>query len=722
MENLQYIVDDNTIVELLGLQSFTSKESAILELVKNAYDAGAKNLSISIKPHLINITDDGCGMNKSEFKENWLHIGKSNKGYDFKDKKGNLRISAGEKGIGRFALARLGAFVEMYSKKENDDSVYWKTNWSDINYIDTTNYLFPGTCFIINETRENWSYTQAKNLISYLERTYIDSYMKITVFFEDEEIKPSIDSNKLEIGINYSEYIRLVYSSDKCELLCEITNDEFQESAKKFYQLDDITKHVAAFNLVNEFLNEYISDNSEKSNEFDEERAKNELTNLLKKIGNFSADLYFGIGKVLKGDDEKFLYKHKSLSGLKEKGIILYRNSFSISSYEGIKDWLELGKRARKSPASPTHESGNWRVRENQIFGKVVIDKKENKELKDLANRQGLVENEYYKYFIKTLHLGISEFERYRQEIIRAINIKNKPNPAYKEERISDSLIEKPSILSTLDDHQKDKLISEIKQYKEQEENFDNITKDYKSDVRILNTLATNGLHASSLAHELDNKRDALITTSDNIIYALKNYKMWDQLQSNECTKIGNRNIPRLLNKNKEINYKICNFIDTILNSIEKDQYELSDLNIKQVLRKISEKWEKEVSNIKINFMVSDDLLFHCSEDIFTTIFDNLILNSYQQNIHKQLLIINISITSYEKKLEINYSDDGEGLPNKFINNPKRILEAMETSRPNGHGLGMWIVNNTLHITGGEVIDIQTPPGFKIIFTIGDEL
>ena len=37
-----------------------------------------------------------------------------------------------------------------------------------------------------------------------------------------------------------------------------------------------------------------------------------------------------------------------------------------------------MGKRARKSPAAATHETGAWRVRDNQLLGKVEIDKREN--------------------------------------------------------------------------------------------------------------------------------------------------------------------------------------------------------------------------------------------------------------------------------------------------------------------------------------------------------
>ena len=74
MERLKYIVEDSTIAELLGVQNFTNKESAILELVKNAYDAQASTVSITFSDHSIVIVDDGIGMSKSTIYENWIVI------------------------------------------------------------------------------------------------------------------------------------------------------------------------------------------------------------------------------------------------------------------------------------------------------------------------------------------------------------------------------------------------------------------------------------------------------------------------------------------------------------------------------------------------------------------------------------------------------------------------------------------------------------------------
>ena len=48
-ETLKYIVEDKVLAEVLGRNNFSTKESAVLELVKNAYDAGAENLTISFK-------------------------------------------------------------------------------------------------------------------------------------------------------------------------------------------------------------------------------------------------------------------------------------------------------------------------------------------------------------------------------------------------------------------------------------------------------------------------------------------------------------------------------------------------------------------------------------------------------------------------------------------------------------------------------------------------
>ena len=82
-EALKYVVEDRVLAEVLGRNNFSTKESAVLELVKNAYDAGAENLTISFGKSVntgklfIEIADDGTGMNSDDIKNAWMYVGKS---------------------------------------------------------------------------------------------------------------------------------------------------------------------------------------------------------------------------------------------------------------------------------------------------------------------------------------------------------------------------------------------------------------------------------------------------------------------------------------------------------------------------------------------------------------------------------------------------------------------------------------------------------------------
>ena len=132
MEELKYTIDDSTIVELLGIQNFTNEETAVLELVKNAYDAKANNLRLRFEEDKLYILDDGEGMSAEDIRMHWMYVGKSDKQYEIIDENDNKRILAGSKGIGRFALSRLGGKVSIYSKKNNCTAIIWKTVWKTV--------------------------------------------------------------------------------------------------------------------------------------------------------------------------------------------------------------------------------------------------------------------------------------------------------------------------------------------------------------------------------------------------------------------------------------------------------------------------------------------------------------------------------------------------------------------------------------------------------------
>lgn len=66
MEQLEYIIEDSTIAEVLGVQNFSNEESAVLELIKNAYDAQSPDVIVIISKTRIIIEDNGTGMSREK--------------------------------------------------------------------------------------------------------------------------------------------------------------------------------------------------------------------------------------------------------------------------------------------------------------------------------------------------------------------------------------------------------------------------------------------------------------------------------------------------------------------------------------------------------------------------------------------------------------------------------------------------------------------------------
>ena len=245
--------------------------------------------------------------------------------------------------------------------------------------------------------------------------------------------------------------------------------------------------------------------------------------------------------------------------------------------------------------------------------------------------------------------------------------------------------------------------------------------KQYKYDTRILNTLSTIGLKASAKAHEMKNDKDLIFQTTEYIIDALKEYDMWEILNSPEHTKIKSKNIPVLLDDCNEVFKEMNSFIEIMLSNIEKKKFKPIEQNIKDIINVILDSWKQDYSWVNFKLNISDDIVFFISEDILEVIFDNLILNSIQQNDFYDTLNIKIKAIIKNNFIDFEYSDNGKGLAPKYLNNPKKILDPLETTRKNGHGLGMWIVNNTIKSSGGLIKEIKGAEGFKISFSIGDK-
>ncbi len=99
-------------IHRLGFELVGKQETALSELIKNAYDADATYIHLDFKDYnkpggTLIISDDGNGMTEPDIRANWMRLSTSEKE---KNPVSPLygRSRAGRKGIGRFAVERLG--------------------------------------------------------------------------------------------------------------------------------------------------------------------------------------------------------------------------------------------------------------------------------------------------------------------------------------------------------------------------------------------------------------------------------------------------------------------------------------------------------------------------------------------------------------------------------------------------------------------------------------
>jgi len=172
-EGVETFSIESRIVRELGERLVKHPEVALLELVKNSYDADALVCKIVHEhPTKIAVSDDGHGMTLNEFKNAWMRIGTSSKASRIHTRRFGRPIS-GEKGIGRFAARYLGhhlilestAYDEQRSKKTTLRAVF---NWpafdrsQDLGSVTVPYQLFAatsdaktGTTLTITKLREN---------------------------------------------------------------------------------------------------------------------------------------------------------------------------------------------------------------------------------------------------------------------------------------------------------------------------------------------------------------------------------------------------------------------------------------------------------------------------------------------------------------------------------------------------------------------------------------
>lgn len=142
MERVNFEVDSALLSEL-GERLVGSVQVALMELIKNSYDADATEVTISIN-HVVGgvetrIDDNGVGMTFEQVKKYWMRIATTNK-VENNTSAIYGRPKSGAKGIGRFSCRRLGSKLRLQTSAKTADGAFETTEF----VVDWTAFK-PGT-------------------------------------------------------------------------------------------------------------------------------------------------------------------------------------------------------------------------------------------------------------------------------------------------------------------------------------------------------------------------------------------------------------------------------------------------------------------------------------------------------------------------------------------------------------------------------------------------
>lgn len=252
MKKLRFRTNSRHISQL-GRELVTDFVTALVELIKNSYDADAYGVKIILdKPNTpeskIILIDTGTGMTQEDFENKWMVIGTNNKVTEPFSAKG--RKKAGKKGIGRFSVERIAEKVCVYSFTATEPPYKVNINWNsfeDIN-INALNQR-------INILKDHKDSSAAKFIVSQLEYFFLtdkvkndDKCLVAKILGSDSLVYPLFyDRNKLEIL--EKEIVPVLEKYEDVEQLVE--------DVESSLEILDISNDAAAFSMLREIYEKY---------------------------------------------------------------------------------------------------------------------------------------------------------------------------------------------------------------------------------------------------------------------------------------------------------------------------------------------------------------------------------------------------------------------------------------------------------------------------------
>lgn len=712
------------IINTIGKDLIKDIPAAIVELVKNSYDADASHVTINItnvtdSELQIIIEDDGHGMNKDTILNVWLVPGTD---YKFQRKKSpKNRTYQGRKGIGRYATTLLGSQLELISIQDNNETKL-QIDWSHfeqaqylkdilIDVEENRTELNNGTKIIIKGGPDNLNAFNDKNmdkiiaelkkLISPIKKTE-ESDFNILIKYKLENTKNYADGELLVEPYPIMDYFhyQLIGSIDA----------EGNATLKYINNYNNTTENIPTFKINLKEHENYCGEIKLDLRVIDRDR--DGFKTLLEKFNYAENDYALDINSL------RQMLRNST-------GVGIYRNSFRIRPHgdPGF-DWLNLDKARVQNPSG--------KIGADQIMGYIEIESEESSNLEEKSARDGLKDNDYYDGLIRMVGTALNELEIRRHRFRNALKSDGKRNFTIQER------LENLFDLDTINTEIKEHVQSVAKKIKDDPENAEQFITQMANDVdkkikviekqkheqykeiqkiiAIYQNQATLGKIVTVVLHEGRKSLSWFKNQTPRIIKWLNKVKDDENIDN---TKFDDA-LDRLNTTNKEAQ-TLSKFFDKLDPFTMTRRSKSTTLNLKTLVSYALEIFQEDISKQKIAIVIDidDDFELYGNKEDFLMCFTNLIENSifWIQSASTDNPEICIKSKSSSEKIIIEYFDNGPGISQADIETGD-IFEPGFSCKVSGTGLGLNIAGEAIKRNNGELQALHSENGVHFVINL----
>lgn len=678
------------VFQALGSELVTSDVVAVIELVKNSYDAFANRVDVRFGvdedgAQYLEIEDDGGGMTKAIIDEVWCMVATPFRAEHPKAKKGNkVRRSTGAKGLGRLSAARLGESMRIITRTKVEGAWQLDVTWSDLakaknaNACTVTRRPYKGNDFTkpegtqirVTDLKTDWAEDEVEDLNEALSRltSPFEQVADFEIWFTPPGAEATASKIETEKFLKHPTYLMKGAFSSAGELTFKYT---FKPIGGKGRSDNGEIEWAIMQKDINDSL-------------------KEKKVPLKKKpvCGPFDFEL-----RVWDLDQESMAEAESKWEIKKSqirrqirafKGLSLYRDGVLVlPKSDNNRDWLGLDLRR-------VSKVGN-RLSTSQIVGYVSITADKNPGIDDTSDRERLARSE-----------EVAEFERVLRDIVSRLE----------EERSRDQEEDEPKLRELFNDLSPRALVEQVEELAAQNGTLDEalplLTSFSRSAEKAIeqvekqffyySRLATIGTISEMLVHEVGNNCSALEAFA---AYA----KDWAD---------GKTINQELLRKRMALAEQAIATLRRLaerFRPLAARNYKRGKrtAHLKETVDACIETFSEQLRNGKIRIESElhgpDELRIDPGElyPVLHNLIDNAIY--WLHHVKDRERLIQIGAKREKEMVVCTVSDNGPGVTEKDLN---RIFNAGVTRKPNGSGMGLTVAGELVESNEGKIF-LESP-------------